>query len=85
MSLSELIKIGLLTITLVSSANQILLVLLLWFVLNVVLGKSLVKLKKQWSLYRSLWNTIPHYAAIGNLIFEVHRLGSVLQEDLISV
>jgi hypothetical protein len=40
MSLSELNKLGLLTITLVLTANNALLVLLLWFVLNVVLGKS---------------------------------------------
>jgi hypothetical protein len=40
MSLSKLVKFGLLTITLVSSANNTILVLLFWFVLNAILGES---------------------------------------------
>jgi hypothetical protein len=42
MPLSKLMKPGLLTITLVSTADNTILVSLLWFVLNVVGGKSLV-------------------------------------------
>jgi hypothetical protein len=42
MSLSKSAKLSLLTNTLVSSAHNNILVLLLWLVLNVILGKSLI-------------------------------------------